>query len=74
MPFIMLRVSNFVKGLRESKSLSSLKKFPPAINTSRLGKALAIYCKVFDVVKLSKYSNCVTEHIYFIFSRDLIPH
>lgn len=71
---MIFRVSNFVKGLRKSKSVSSLKKFPPAINTSRLGKAFAIYYRVFEVVKLSKYSNCVTEHIYYRFSRDLIPH
>lgn len=57
MPFIILRASNFIKGFKASKSYSSLKKFPPAINTSRFGKALAIYYKVFEVVKLSKYSS-----------------
>ena len=74
MPFIMLRTSSFVNGFKESKSLSSLKKFPPAINTSRFGNALAIYYNVFEVVKLSKYSSWVTDVIYDKFSRDLIPH
>jgi len=57
MPFIILRTSSLFKDLRESKSLRSLKKFPPAINISRLGKAFAIYYKVLEVVKLSRYSS-----------------